>query len=325
LCEQGYATLPHHFLGGKPNFMKKLKLIYNPNAGDKTFRLSLDDCISVFQEAGFFVDIFRSMKKGDIERALSRVSPYEYDTIVVAGGDGSINIVVNSMMTNGIRAKLGIIPAGTANDFASYLKISKKPKEAAQVIANGKVIDTDIGFVGSVGSSTGKYFINVCGVGVLSNISHHTDPDFKNVLGKIAYYIKGIEEFQNLTPLNVKITNSQMVIEEKIYTMLVLNSSGVGSFEKINKEAKIDDGVFEFIAVKCCPLTDMAMLGLKVLRGDYLGNPNIIYFKDSYVKIELLEDVADKILLETDIDGELGPNIPIEIKNLTKALKIYCA
>lgn len=300
--------------------MKKLKLIYNPFSGDKSFKYNLDPVINVFQKGGYETHVFRSMEDGDIDRHLREISEQNkeyYDTIVVSGGDGSINIILNAMIKYGISTKLGIIPSGTANDFATFLRIPPEHDKAAEIITNGITIKSDIGEV------NGRYFINVCGAGHFTNISQNIDYDFKNTLGKLAYYIKGIEQAPNLVPMRVKITNSVTTYDESIYFFIVLNSAGTGGFNNLVRDASLNDGMFEFISVREGQFKDLAALLFNLLKGDHLLDPGVLYFKDSYIKIEPADDLINEELLETDLDGERGPSLPVEIKNIPEAVTIF--
>jgi YegS/Rv2252/BmrU family lipid kinase len=298
--------------------MKELKLIYNPNAGDKSFKNNIDKCVEVFQDAQFNVQIHRSTSREDIYDHILNMPEGEFDTLVVCGGDGTINIAVNAVMRKRVRPKLGIIPAGTANDYAAYLQIPKDIQGAANVIANGNTMVSDIGLVND------RYFINVCGAGLLTNISQHIDEEFKNTLGKLAYYIKGIEQVQNFVPMPVRVTNSSAVIEANVYLLLVLNSAGAGSFGNLVPGALVNDGLFDFIALKEMPVKDIAKLFFKIIKSDHLNDENVIYFKDKYIKIESINLDYEKALNETDIDGEMGPDMPIEIRNIPSAISVYC-
>lgn len=295
--------------------MKKLKLIYNPFSGDKSFPSFLDECVTILQSGGYEVHLFRSIQNGDIKKHIAGMPKDFYDVIAVSGGDGTINIVLNALLKNGHDIPLGIIPSGTANDFASYLKLPRDAEQAAEIITKGKITNVDVGLVGS------EYFINVCGAGFLTNISQNIDNDIKNFLGKFAYYLKGIGQIPNFTPLSVQITNSQTSFQEDIYLFIVLNSSGTGGFEKLSPDASINDGKFDFIALKSMPILDIAKVILKLISGDHLSDPNIIYFQDSYIKVEPL--FQDEQYLETDIDGEAGPNMPIEIIALKDKIKVF--
>lgn len=300
--------------------MKKAKLIYNPFSGDKSFKFNLDPVIAIMQKGGYETHVFRSIEEGDIDEHLRKLSETEksyYDSIIVAGGDGSINIVINSMMKYGLCSNLGIIPAGTANDFAKFLQIPPEPDKAAEVIINGHTIESDLGLV------DGRYFINVCGAGHFTNISQNIDSDFKNTLGKLAYYIKGIEQAPNLVPMTLRITNSSTVYEENVYFFIVLNSSGTGGFNNLVRDASITDGMFDFIAVKEGQFIELATLFVNLLKGDHLSDQGVLYFRDSYIKIEPKDENINPEFLETDIDGERGPDMPVVIQNIPKAVTIY--
>lgn len=297
--------------------MKRLKLIYNPYSGDKGFKFDLDSCINKFQSGGYEVHIFRSTNYGDIEKNIKKMHKNFYDAIVVSGGDGTINIVVSSLMKYKLNdIPIGIIPSGTANDFATYLKIPKITDQSCDVILKNKIIPVDIGQIGN------RCFINVCAGGLFSNVSQNIDKDFKDILGKLAYYIKGIEQIPNFVPIPIRITNSQEVIEDNIYLFLVLNSSGTGGLANLSPSALINDGLFDFIAFKGVGILEIPSLILKFLKGNYLNDNKVIFFRDNYIKIENLSD--DNKLLETDLDGEAGPCMPIEIKNIKHAVKFFC-
>lgn len=292
-----------------------MKLIYNPFSGDKSFKFDLDVCIRIFQEGGYEVHVFRTIKIGDIEKHIQDMQA-DYDIIVASGGDGTVNLVVNALMKRGLRIPLGIIPSGTANDFASFLNFKTNDVEnCCKTIISSNYKDIDVGLV------NGTYFINVCGGGLLSNVSQNVDHNFKNTFGTLAYYIKGLEQIPNFMPIPLKITNSREIIEEDVYLFLVLNSAGAGSFDKLAPEASICDGEFDFVAIKAKPVYELAVLFLKILRGEHVNDNNIIYFKDKYIKIECSSNKEH--FSETNIDGEMGPQLPIEIHMIHNAISIF--
>lgn len=294
--------------------MKHLKLIYNPFAGDKSFRDYLDEVIAVFQDNGMEVSVFRSNQHGDIERFMQENNFSGVDIIAVAGGDGTVNKVVSALVDRGLEIPVGIFPSGTANDFSSFLGMSKDFEESARIISEGYFVRSDLGSV------NGKCFINICAAGLLTNVSQNVDVNLKNTFGMIAYYLKGIEQIPNFEPIPVRITNSTEVIEDDIYIFAAMNSTGVGGYIKLSPEASITDGKLDFIAVKARPLREIAVLLIKMLTGDYLSDDRIIHFKDEYIKVEYLKDIAD---IKTDIDGEAGPDMPAEIRVLPSTITFF--
>lgn len=292
--------------------MKKIKLIYNPYSGDKTFKFDLDIYITNLQNAGYEVHIFRSIKSGDIQEHLKTIPKDFYDAFMISGGDGSINILINSVMKYGLNhIPIAIIPSGTANDFATFLKLPKEPDEACDIILKNNVSEVDIGLCND------KYFINVCAGGMFANISEKIDKNFKDALGKVAYYISAVQDMHLSKPLSLKITNSEKTFEDKFDLFLILNTSGTGGIDKLSPTASISDGLFDFIGIRNVSITNLPSFVLKVLKGEYLEHDKIVFFKDNYIKIESKENIS------CDLDGEVGPALPVTIKNIPKAIKIF--
>ena len=114
--------------------MKKIKLIYNSSAGQSKFRYFLDTIIEKFMQNGIEVSMFRAGNKTNLYEYLKDADKEDLYGIVVAGGDGTVNRVVNVMMKNNIKTPLGIIPAGTSNDFARHIKMPNNFSECIDKI-----------------------------------------------------------------------------------------------------------------------------------------------------------------------------------------------
>ncbi|MDD3393521.1 MAG: YegS/Rv2252/BmrU family lipid kinase [Clostridia bacterium] len=297
--------------------MKKLKLIYNPFSGNKTFKFDLDVCIGIFQEAGFEVHPFRSMVEGDIAKHIKEM-PEDYDVIVASGGDGTVNIVLNALMSRKMNIPLGIIPSGTANDFATFLGFKNgQVEEACRAIVNTRAVAIDLGLVNNK-----TYFINVCAGGLLTNVSQTVDKDVKNALGNLSYYLKGVEQIPSFHKIPFRITTSKEVIEEDLYLYMIMNSAGTGGFTKLSPQSSIQDGMFEFLAIRARSLIELSPVFLKMLTGDHIHDTkNILYIRDNYFKVECLQD--DFKIMESTVDGEMGPKMPFELKVVPKAIRVF--
>ncbi|MCL2357041.1 MAG: YegS/Rv2252/BmrU family lipid kinase [Defluviitaleaceae bacterium] len=283
--------------------MQTIRLIYNPFSGDKRFKDTVDSCAGVFSGAGFLTCFCRVHNPASLEAAIAGLTD-EY-AVVIAGGDGTINMTLNTMKRLGKTTPLGIIPAGTANDFASFLEIPKDPRAAAEAIAQGRIISADLGKV------NGKYFVNVCGGGLFINVSHSMSHDnlAKSILGKLAYYIKGLGQLPNISPLRLRITLPNAVHEDDFALFLLLNSGGCGGFHKISPHASVTDGFLDFVAFRFMPMKDIAGLFLKILSGEHLDDRKILFAHVPEVSVENL----GKEHVDTDVDGEPGPSLPHKI------------
>ncbi|MCL1884054.1 MAG: YegS/Rv2252/BmrU family lipid kinase [Defluviitaleaceae bacterium] len=283
--------------------MKKIRLIYNPFAGDRRFKDVLDSCAEIFFNAGYLTNIIRVTTKEAMDASVMGLEDNEM--LVIAGGDGTINMVINTMKRFEKNSPLGIIPAGTANDFAAFLDMPKEPRAAAEIIAKGRVVSADLG------CANGQYFVNVCGGGLFINVSHSMSNDnlAKSIFGKLAYYIKGLGQLPNITPLRLKITTQSATYEEDFALFLVLNTEGCGGFNKISPGASVRDGLLDFVAFRSMAMKDIAGIFLKIIAGEHLDDPRVLFSHETSVEIEYLG--TDRI--DTDVDGEPGPKMPLKI------------
>ncbi len=296
--------------------MKKISLIYNPNSGDKSFKYELDNCLKCFNEAGFEVNIFRTCKYGDIEQHIQNIKYDKYDGICVSGGDGTINMTVSAMLKHNMSdVPVGLFPSGTANDFASYVKIPNDALECCKIIIKGKTMPVDVGMAND------RYFINVCAGGLFSNVSTEINKHFKDAFGKLGYYLKGMEQINGFKPIPMRITSSNGTIEDNINLFLVLNSGGTGGIAKLVPDASVNDGQFDFVGFRNDLIKDTPKLLLSFIKGEYLDDKSVIYFRDNDIKIENLD--PNNRFSVTDCDGEVGPEMPVEIKNIHNAIKIF--
>lgn len=296
--------------------MKKLSLIYNPNSGSKNFKYELDSCLELFSKAGYEVNIFRTCRFGDIEQHIINIKDDNYDAVCVSGGDGTINVVVSNMLRHDMgHIPVGLFPSGTANDFASFMNIPSDSAECCKIIIDGHTMPVDVGMAND------KYFINVCAGGLFSNVSMDIDKHFKDAFGKLGYYIKGMEQLNGFKPIPMRITAEGGIIEDNINLFLVLNSSGTGGIGRLVPNASVNDGKFDFLGLRNDLIKDTPKLLLSFIKGEYLDDESVIYFRADRIKIENLD--PDNRFSVTDCDGEMGPEMPVEIKNIHNAVRVF--
>lgn len=289
---------------------KKVLLFYNPHSGNGMFKSNLDLIIGRFQNAGFIVVPVRAAHGDVLDNVFKFMDQSQFSQVIAAGGDGTINICVNAMLRNNVDLPLTVMPAGTANDFAYYFDLPHDINEMLDIALGGKFTYADIGKVNN------KYFINVAAMGMLVDVSQKTDPNLKNTLGILSYYLKGLTEVTNLRPIPVKLTSSEFSGEENMYFMLVMNGRSAGGFKKISPHSEINDGLLDVMLFKEMPILEFGPLLLSILQGNHQENKNVIYFKTDNLVIESTVDVS------TDIDGEKGEKFPLHFSVLPKKLRI---
>lgn len=291
--------------------MKRARIIYNPTAGREQFRKELPDVLEKLEKAGYETSAHATNGEGDATEAARKAVERKHDLVVIAGGDGTINEVIQGIAEADYRPKIGIIPAGTTNDFARALAIPKDTLQAVDIILENKVKALDIGKVND------KYFINIAGGGDLTELTYDVPIKMKAALGQLAYYMKGIEKLPSLKPVSTVIEYDDEVFEGEIMLFLVANTNSVGGFEKLAPNALIDDGYFDLLILKKTNLAEFLRLATAALRGAHLDDEKIIYTQAKRIKITPNE----KMLL--NIDGEYGGLLPGEIVNLKQHLEFF--
>lgn len=290
----------------------KVKFIYNPYSGENLILSKLDKVISLHQEAGYTIVPYRITAGEDVGVALNDIKDGNYKYILIAGGDGTVDSVVNAMTKSGISLPIGILPVGTANDFSKFLGMPSDVEEACKQILSSEVKSVDLGSIND------KYFVNVASTGLFTDVSQKTDVNLKNTIGKLAYYLKGLEELPNFRKLHVNILSKEVEFDGEMYLLLVFNGATAGNFNLATR-ADACDGLLDIIMFKAVQIYELLPLFIKVLKGEHLDSNKVLYFKTDYLKVECHEDIV------TDIDGEKGPDFPLEIKCIKGGLKILGA
>lgn len=297
--------------------MSKIKIIYNPDSGRKLLQKNIPRLKEIiWLEYQSLCDI--SATKGPFH---AKEIAYEsclkgYDIIVAAGGDGTVNEIVNGMMEarriTDHQTKLAIYPAGTVNDFGSYLKIPKQLEDFALMLHQKQSRVIDVGLAGD------RYFLNVAAAGLLADVAHKVSSDAKTFLGRFAYYLEGIKEFpkQLIQPITVQLKMGSSVEEKEILFFILANSPQVGGFKNMASEAKINDGLLDLILIENSQLKDMAALFILLLQGNHINHPNIHYLQVQEFSISCQQELV------VDVDGECCGNLPMSFKVQKGALDI---
>jgi YegS/Rv2252/BmrU family lipid kinase len=289
----------------------KILLFYNPYAGNGVFKNNLDAIIERFQREGLLIIPLRADRGASrLEEALRHIRIGECRKIIAAGGDGTIHSTVNAMIRSGVDLPLAIFPAGTANDFASYMDLPNKLDDMMEIALTEKYTLADVGL------ANGRCFVNVLAMGMLADVSQKTDPNLKNTLGLISYYLKGVSELPSLRPVFVRISCEAFNLEANIYFMLVMNGRSAGGFRRLAPDAVINDGLLDVIIFREMPIMELAPLLIAVMTGQHPVNRNVISFKTAALRIESEQEIT------TDMDGEMGDRLPVEISVLHRRLRV---
>ena len=290
---------------------KKLLFIVNPRAGRNKPHGPLFDALAVLSAAGYLVRIHQTTAPGDAAEAAAREGG-QYDLVVAAGGDGTLNEVISGLMRLDAPPPLGYLPQGTTNDFASCLGISRDPVEAARAILRDRLRVLD------VGTWNRRNFVYVASFGAFTRSSYAASQAAKNALGHFAYILEGMKDLNTLRPYHIRLTADGEELEGDYLFGAVCNSTSIGGLMKLDPERVVlDDGKFEMLLVRS-PRTaaDLQSLVLAVLNQQY-DSPGLVFRHVSALRLETEET------LPWSLDGEFAPSEPVvEIRNRQRALRM---
>ena len=288
--------------------MKRARIIYNPTSGREAIRRDLVDILNVFEKAGYETSAFATTAEPNSAlNEARRAAEAGFELLVAAGGDGTINEVVNGIAPLEKRPMLAIIPAGTTNDYARALRIPREdPLEAAKVILKGKAAQMD------VGQANDTYFINIAAGGSLSELTYSVPSKLKSMYGYLAYVVKGAETLTRVAPMNLRVEYDNGVFEGRSSMFFLALTNSVGGFEQIVPDAQLDDGKFTLLVVKTTKFAEILQLISEVLTGKHVDNPNLLYVKSENVTIKPLDENA-KVMI--NLDGEYGGDAPVVFKD----------
>lgn len=296
--------------------MKSAILIYNTQAGRGKIGRNVDHIVAIFRNAGY------DMRPRLIAFGENPFDGYEtVDLAVVAGGDGTLNYVVNAMKRKGLSLTLGVIPAGTANDFAGALGMSRNILKAAQQIAEGAVEQIDCGKVEQIGRGRDKhpdkdiYFVNIFSFGLFTTTSQHTSEHLKHRIGRLAYVVAAMRDLRNLHSIPLTITTDNETFYYQTLMGLVFNGETAGRVPLASKSS-LRDGVFDCLFLRrrnlLLSVFDMVLyiLGIKTPAIRFLRTSTLV--------------LATCIDEDTDVDGQRGGKFPMRVVCLHGELNVVC-
>ena len=295
---------------------KKLLFIMNPKSGVMQAPKYMAEIIERFSGAGYLTQVLMTEGKGDA-RDFAAEYGGSVDTVVVSGGDGTLNEVIDGLISSGLKTPLGYIPAGSTNDFANSVGLPKSILACVERIINGKVQPVDIG------SFNGRYFSYVASFGAFTSTTYSVPQNIKNILGHSAYVMAGIKELAHIKSIHARIILEKGTPEEEIHEgdyILggVCNSRSIGGIVSLQKlDVDMNDGLMEVLMIKTPKdLIELSDTTAAILNGTFKSH-QIEKYSAQNVTFEIEEDT------HWTLDGEYEKgNRVCEIKTLESAISL---
>ncbi len=282
--------------------MKKAAFLYNKQSGRGRIAARVEEIRAVFAEHDYDLEPLPvDFKKNPFD------GRERLDLMVVAGGDGTVNFTVNAMRAKGLDIPLGIIPAGTANDFAGALGMSHDPIEAARQIATGEEMRVDCG------CANGLHFINIFSFGLFTTTSQRTPDERKHKLGKLAYLLEGAKELRTMHAVPLQVDADGERFEFDALMTLIFNGETAGGF-RLARQSSVRDGLFDVLLLEKKNFFRSIFAMLRYLLG---GHPKLV----RHLRARSI-DLASTVNEPTDVDGQPGVAFPLHIECLAGAVRV---
>jgi diacylglycerol kinase (ATP) len=293
------------------------RLILNPVAGTDEGPALVARINELLRGRFGDLDITITTGPGDGERAGFRAASDGETQLFVAGGDGTLNEVMNGVHASGRLSDVvfGLLPLGTGNDFAAVIGIPSDIDAAVAAFSDAHVTPVDVGRLDD------RVFVNVSAGGFVAEVSEAVTPELKTVAGRLAYLIGGAQALLSYEPVRARIEpigESRVLYpsdaldavgrdsaagvaahDVDLQLFAVCNSRLIGGGRLIAPEAVIDDGWLDVCVIEAMPTLEFVGLLREVARGDHLDDPRVSYFRTRDLRLQF-----DRVI-KVNTDGQV--------------------
>jgi diacylglycerol kinase (ATP) len=237
--------------------------------------------------------------------------------LVVVGGDGTVNEVVNGIV--GLDVDVAVVPRGTGWDFVRTYRIPRGLDAALRVARDGRARRVDLGqarFRSWDGSERDSYFANIASAGMSGAIAKRANETSKALGGKVSYFWATLAVFARwqTSELSVKVDGEER--RARMHDVVVANGRYFGGGMEICPDAAPDDGLFDVLLIGDLTKRDLLLTLPKTYRGSHLPHPKAELLRGASVQIDADEPVP------VELDGEQPGTTPVRFDIVPQALRV---
>lgn len=283
------------------------------NTGSRRGRDALDSARQRLSVAGVSNVEAHTVTSGEeLTSTLDKVAATRPELVIVGGGDGSVSAAADRVAHTDV--VLGVLPLGTANDFARTLEISSDPARAVQELLDGKVVDVDLGRAGE------RAFLNVASMGLSVGVTERLTPGLKRRLGPVAYPVATLRAYRGHKPFQARLEfpdgDHEPLELEDLLQMAVGNGRHYGGGNTVSPNASLDDATFDVYAVKRGHLGDHLSIAALLKKGTFIEHEHVHHVVTRAVRVS-----TDRPM-ELNLDGEIDGTTPVDFVVERNALHV---
>jgi YegS/Rv2252/BmrU family lipid kinase len=293
-------------------------VIVNPASGRPDGGRGWRAIEQALQRAGVSYDVTHTQHPGHGEILARRALHDGRRHIVAVGGDGSVNEIVQGLLTAGLAdtrdVTLAVAPHGTGNDWARSLGITRDPSDIAAVLAAGRTMLHDVGFIDfPEAGGMRRWFINVAGAGYDAWVSERVPRPVPSASTYLRVALNGLATYRSP---EFRIRAGNETITGRLLLAFVANARFCGNRMHVAPTASMDDGVLDVLAVQELSLLQVLPKLVKLYRGRILGDRAVRHLRSTNVRIETSPSVA------VQADGQIVGRTPADFSVQRQALRV---
>jgi YegS/Rv2252/BmrU family lipid kinase len=287
--------------------MIRCVVVRNPASRRRLSAARMGEALDAARAAGWHVDVVVTARDGDGTELARRARDSGADVIIVDGGDGTINEVINGIA--GSRVALAVLAGGTANVWAREIRTSHDARRAIREIVGGVRRRVDLG------RANGRYFLLMAGVGLDAAIVPRVAPRLKRWLGRVSYVLTGVITAFSTRPADARVRIDGEQHDTSLYWMLVGNTRSYGGLARITHRARVDDGQLDVAIMRRGGLPHLLADGVRLIFGRHDHSPNVEYRHATSIEVATPG-------LPVQVDGELAGTTPMTFTVAPLALEV---
>jgi YegS/Rv2252/BmrU family lipid kinase len=301
--------------------VRRATLIVNPHSGTDRgpdLRPMIERELATIVER---VDTVVTTGSDHVEQVAASAAQAGADALYVAGGDGTLNAALRGLVAAGgppATLAIGVIPAGTGNDFAKALGLGEEPEGAVAALLRQRTLDVDVGMV------NGRPFVNASAGGFVADVSEAVTEGLKDKAGKLAYLIGGARALLGSEPFAASLTGvagrvgGSAAWSGRVRLFAVCNARFIGGGYPVAPAAAIDDGLLDVLIVPHMPVLDFVAVLQRLGAGEAQSAEQVVHFRAA--SFELVFDRT--VRLNTDGEVLEAERCLYEVR--AKAARFFC-
>ena len=286
-------------------------IIFNPTAGAGRSFKAMQTVIQMLSDKNLEYEVFETQYKEHAVALARDAVGKGYDGIISVGGDGTLLEIAS--VIHGTGETLGIIPAGTGNDFRQAIGVSRDPIEALETILAGNKRKVDIGLLGD-----DRYFLNVAGTGFDVEVLKNTEKVRRTFTGGFAYFLGIFLSVFGYKSVTIDITIDEKIYRRRVLHIAIANGKCYGGGLNVAPDADVADGLFNVLVINHVPNWRILIELPKLQKGQIDKIPNHEVFTCSELHI------SSETPLRFNLDGEVYGQTPSRLSIVPKSISVFC-